>query len=152
MKVTVLVRNDHESLKAFFKNFNRVAGGRSHESKRDRFNEFRRELLIHFRMEQEIFYPALVGTASPRAATLVGRAEQDHRSIERGLRELEALSPASKAFDTRLAALIDDVTRHIAMEEEEIFGEARKSLSEYRLEELGLEMEERRKILVTLAA
>jgi hypothetical protein len=33
-----------------------------------------------------------------------------------------------------------------------MFDEARKNLPEYRLEELGLEMEDRRKILVSLAA
>jgi hypothetical protein len=44
------------------------------------------------------------------------------------------------------------VLQHIEKEEEEIFDEARKNLPEYRLEELGLELEDRRKILVTLAA
>jgi hypothetical protein len=48
--------------------------------------------------------------------------------------------------------LIAQVNRHIAMEEDAIFDEARKNLPEYRLEELGLEMEDRRKILTTVAA
>jgi hypothetical protein len=51
-----------------------------------------------------------------------------------------------------MASLISEVTQHIKMDEEEIFDEARKILPEYRLEELGLEMEDRRKILTTLAA
>jgi hemerythrin-like domain-containing protein len=48
--------------------------------------------------------------------------------------------------------LIDMVNAHVQKEEEEIFEEARKNLPEFRLEELGLEMEDRRKILQTLAA
>jgi len=47
---------------------------------------------------------------------------------------------------------MDEVTSHIEKEEEEIFDEARKNLPEFRLEELGLEMEDRRKILATIAA
>ena len=48
--------------------------------------------------------------------------------------------------------MMDMVSRHIDREEEEIFDEARKNLPEYRLEELGLEMEARRKLLTQLAA
>jgi hemerythrin-like domain-containing protein len=51
-----------------------------------------------------------------------------------------------------MTLLIEEVTRHIEKEEDEIFAEARKMLPEYRLEELGLEMEDRRKILTQLAA
>jgi hypothetical protein len=47
---------------------------------------------------------------------------------------------------------MDQVLMHIEQEEEEIFEEARKNIPEYRLEELGLEMEHRKKILTTLAA
>jgi hemerythrin-like domain-containing protein len=59
---------------------------------------------------------------------------------------------ADNSFDEKMDRLIDEVNQHIEMEEEEIFDEARKNLPEFRLEELGLEMEARRKILTTLAA
>jgi hemerythrin-like domain-containing protein len=62
------------------------------------------------------------------------------------------MNGAEKNFDAKMAQLIDAVLQHIEMEEEQIFEEARQNLSEYRLEELGLEMEDRRKILVSLAA
>jgi hemerythrin superfamily protein len=62
------------------------------------------------------------------------------------------MSASDRHFETKMADLMDEVLKHIAMEEEEIFDEARKTLPEYRLEELGLEMEERRKILTQLAA
>jgi len=53
---------------------------------------------------------------------------------------------------TKMTAMMDEVMRHIEKEEEEIFDEARKNLPEFRLEELGIEMEDRRKILTQLAA
>ena len=151
MKVTVLLKNDHDSLKALFNKFKKLSGARAQE-KRDLFDEIRRELQIQFQMEQEIFYDALTGTPSTRAAELVSQAEEQHRRAEELIQELSGVNGTEKNFDSKMTVLIDEVIRHIDMEEEEIFDEARKNLPEYRLEELGLEMEDRRKILLTLAA
>jgi hemerythrin superfamily protein len=103
-------------------------------------------------MEIEIFYPALSGTSSAAAASLVSTAVEEHESIEKMLQELSSLSPSDRTFEPKMTAMMDEVIRHIEREEEEIFDEARKNLPEYRLEELGLEMEDRRKILTQLAA
>jgi hemerythrin superfamily protein len=152
MKVTVLLRNDHETVKSLFEKFRKSNGGRNQNSKRDVFHDIRREILIHSQMEQEIFYPALAATSSQRATELVSMAEREHHAAEKLLQELNLMGAEGKDFDTKMNSLMDEVGRHIEMEEEEIFDEARKNLPEYRLEELGLEIEERRKILGTLAA
>ena len=62
------------------------------------------------------------------------------------------MNAADKAFEMKMAVLMDQVLQHIETEEEEIFDEVRKNLPEFRLEELGLEMEDRRKVVITLAA
>ena len=152
MKVTVLLRNDHEALKALFDKFKKPSASRNQNGKKDLFNEIQRELLIHSQMEQEIFYPALSSTPSNHAVDLVSTAEQEHKDVEKLLEEMRAMSGSEKNFDAKVGQLIDQVERHIEMEESEVFDEARKNLPEYRLEELGLEMEDRRKILLTLAA
>lgn len=72
--------------------------------------------------------------------------------MEELLQELGKMNPSDKNFESGVEQLMDQVVRHMEIEEEEIFDEARKNLPEFRLEELGLEMEDRRKILVTLAA
>jgi hemerythrin superfamily protein len=151
MKVTVLLRNDHEALSALFDKFKNNSRGQN--GKRDLFNQIRREILIHSQMEQEIFYPALQTTASIRATELVSEAEQEHAGIETLLQELSSMNGSDqKQFDSKMDQLMDQVNEHVQKEEEEIFDEARKTLPEFRLEELGLEMEQRRKILMTLAA
>ena len=152
MKVTVLLRNDHEALKTLFNRFKQSAGVRNQNGKKDLFNEIQEEILIHSQTEQEIFYAELSATSSTRAAELVSTAEQEHRSIEKLLHELSGMNGSEQNFESTMGQLMDQVMRHIEMEEEEIFDEARKNLPEYRLEELGLEMEQRRKILTTLAA
>ena len=152
MKVTVLLKNDHEGLTALFNKYQKPAGPRGQNGKKELFEEIRRELLIHSQMEEEIFYPALGGTSSVRAAELVSAAEQEHRAVDKLLQELSSINVADRQFDTKMSQLMELVAAHIEKEEEEIFDEARKNLPEFRLEELGLEMEDRRKILATLAA
>jgi len=139
-------------VKSLFEKFRKANGGRNQVSKREVFNDIRREILINSQMEQEIFYPALAATSSQRATELVSIAEREHHAAEKLLQELNLMGAADKDFDNKMNSLMDEVGRHIQMEEEEIFDEARKNLPEYRLEELGLEMEDRRKILSSLAA
>jgi hemerythrin superfamily protein len=148
MKATVLLRNEHETVKSLFDRYKK-ANGRNQNGKQGLFDEIRREILLHSQMEMEIFYPALAGTPSTTAGNLTATAEKDHRKIE-GL--LDSMNSQDKDFDAKMDELMQTVTQHIDMEEEQIFDEARKNLPEYRLEELGLEMEDRRKILARLAA
>lgn len=151
MKVTVLLRNDHEMVRSLFDRF-KMGNERNQNGRKELFHDIRRELLIHSQMELEIFYPALVGTSSARAADLISQAEREHHAVEKLLQEINLMGPTDKNFETKMNELMDDVDRHIEMEEEEMFDEARKNLPEFRLEELGLEMEDRRKILSSLAA
>jgi len=151
MKVTVLIRNEHENLKSMFNKYKKP-GIRNGSGRRELFNEIRREIMVHSQMEVEIFYPALEGTSSTTATNLINNAVADHRSIDKQLEELSSMNPGDRNFETGMDQMMDEVLRHIDKEEEEIFDEARKNLPEYRLEELGLEMEDRRKILTQLAA
>jgi hypothetical protein len=152
MKVTVLLKNDHEMLKSLFARYKKSSGGRAPDGKKELFNEIQREISIHSQMELEIFYPALAGTSSARSGELTEAAEHDHRGFLKLVQELDGMNASDKDFEPKLNQLIEQVERHIEFEEDEVFDEARKALPEFRLEELGLEMAERRKILNTLAA
>ena len=152
MKVTVLLRNDHEALTALLNIFKRPSSARASNGRKDLFDGIHREIRIHSQMKREIFYSALSASSSTEIAALVGRAEQQLESIEKNLRQLSGMNVSEKSFESMMTSVIDDVTRHFELDEEEIFDEARKILPEYRLEELGLELEDRKKILATLAA
>lgn len=151
MKVTVYLRKDHEAIRALFAKYKKAAG-RAQNGRKEVFAEIRREVSIHSQMETEIFYPALENTASVRAQQLVKGAVEEHQTVENLLNELAAVNGNDKQFDSKMNELIDAINAHIDIEEEEIFDEARKNLTEFRLEELGLEMEDRRRILTQLAA
>jgi hemerythrin superfamily protein len=151
MKVTAYLRKDHETIRSLFARFNNAAG-RSQNGKETIFEDIQREISLHFQMEAEIFYPELENTASVRAQELAGKALDEHHEADKMLERLAELSTGDKEFDAKMAELMKMITSHIEAEEEEIFEEARKNLPEYRLEELGLEMEARRRIMTQRAA
>ena len=148
MKGTLLLRKDHEKVQELFEKFRRGRGN----NHRTVFEEIRREISNHSDVETEIFYPALRETASRRADELVNSATADHGRIDKLLAEITSNNGNDKQFETNVNRLIDAVNEHIAFEEEEIFAEARNNFSEQRLEELGLEMEARKRILGQVAA
>jgi iron-sulfur cluster repair protein YtfE (RIC family) len=151
MKVTLLLRNEHENLKSLFDKYKKPNAWNTN-GKKELFSEIRREIIVHSQMEVEIFYPALSGTSSTTAERLVSEAREEHEAIEKSLQELNSINASERIFETKMMEMIDAVVRHIEKEEGEMFDEARKMLPEQRLEELGLEMEDRRKILTQLAA
>jgi hemerythrin superfamily protein len=150
MKATNLLRNDHEALKSLFAKLTNANGNQN--GKKELLGLIHREILMHSQMETEIFYPALEATSSPTAQELVSSALNEHEAVEKLLQELSDMSAQDRNFETKVSHLIDEVNRHIEKEEEQIFDEARTNLSEHRLEELGIEMEDRRKMLTQLAA
>ena len=151
MKVTVVLRNEHENVKSLFDKYKKPDTRRTN-GKKELFDDIRREIMVHSQIEREIFYSALTSTSSTTAASLVAAAIEDHCAIEKLLQELNGVNLSDRSFETKMARMMDEVIRHVEKEEAEIFDEARKSLAEYRLEELGLEIEDRRKILTLLAA
>jgi hemerythrin-like domain-containing protein len=152
MKITVFLRNDHEVLKSLFHRYKTPSGPRTSKGSVELVDEILREVRIHVQMEREIFYTALASAPSPSVPSRIAKAEQQLQTIEKLLRDVTGMNVSEKSFDTTMATLVEHVNRHIELDEEEIFDEARKILPEYRLEELGLEMEDRKKILSTLAA
>jgi iron-sulfur cluster repair protein YtfE (RIC family) len=152
MKVTVVLKNDHENLRALFDKFGKPASARNSNGKKELFDAIRREIMIYSQMEREILYPALSTTSSERGAELVAKAEQQHQSIDMLLEEIDRMNVGDQDVESKMRSLREEVFQHIELDENEIFDETRKTFPEYRLEELGLEMEDRRRILTTLAA
>ncbi len=146
MKVTLMLRNDHAALQNLFSSF-RSTRARGKTGRRELLQEIHRQILIHSRLESEIFYPALSATNSDRAGGLVSTAQQRNRAVQSLLQDLMSMNPSDENFSIKMDLLMDEVSRHIAMDEEEMFHEARRILPDYLLEELGVEMQRRKNSL-----
>jgi len=145
MNALNLLKKDHASVKTLFSRFDRT-GKTDLEKRNDLLAQIRREVQIHSRAEEEIFYPALKAM-NGEGRKLVSQALNDHREIEDLLTQISRLKLTAKNFDDRFESLIESVDHHIEEEEGEIFRFAEENCSEQQLEDLGRQIQERKQIL-----
>ena len=149
MKATLFLMKDHERIAALFSKY-RKARTSAQNGIAPLTEQIRREIHLHSAVETQIFYPAFVDTTSVRAAELVESAKQDHQQVETLLESIASTGNGKAADGMR--RLMEAIEAHIEREEQELFAEARLYFSEQRLEELGLEMEDQRRLMTQLAA
>ena len=140
MKATELLRNAH----ALFRRLVAEHRGSSPEKKREIFRTLKKELEIHAKVEEELFYPAVVKLRSGEARAIVRNGLEEHQALEGLLAEIDQMDVMDERYDERIAALRDSLERHLRDEEERIFTQALSHLSEARLEKIGSDMEARR--------
>jgi hemerythrin superfamily protein len=101
MKVTVLLRNDHDAIRALVARHQK-AGGRDPNQRRVALDQIRRGILIHDQMEEEIFHPALISPAGEQ----VESAKAEHQNIATLLHELDEMAPHDRNFEAKLDELL----------------------------------------------
>lgn len=139
MKATDLLRNDHQTVKTLFAEFE---GAGSADERADIFEDVREQLDVHTTVEEEIFYPA-VGRVSKEGKAEAEKAADQHQTVKNLLETLDRMDPEDDEFaDTmmRLARIVDD---HVQMEEEIIFVTV-EEMSDERLSELGSQLQRRK--------
>ena len=145
MNALNLLKKDHESVRTLFSRFERT-GKTDLEKRNDLLAQIRREIQIHLRAEEEIFYPALKAL-NGEGRQLVSQALNDHKDINDLLTQISRLKLTAKNFDDRFEALFEIVDQHVEEEEGEIFRFAEENCSEQELEDLGRQIQERKRIL-----
>ena len=145
MNVLKILKKDHSTVQNLFGKFDLV-GKTAYEKKGELFEKIRRELQLHSRAEQEIFYPALKAM-NGEGRRLASEAVKEHKDMNELLTQISRLKPADKNFDEKMETLIENVDHHVEEEEGEIFQFAEENCSEEQLEELGMLIEERKKTL-----
>ncbi len=145
MNALKLLSEDHSRVQNLFESLDGIDKS-SYEKKSELFEKIRRELQIHFRAEEEIFYPALKAF-NGEGRRLVSEEIKEHKDVAELLTRISRLKTADKNFEDKMEALIEQVDRHVAEEEGEIFRFAKENCSEDQLEELGRQIENRKKTL-----
>jgi len=145
MNALNLLKKDHESVRTLFSRFERTSKT-DLERRNDLLAQIRREIQIHSRSEEEIFYPALKAL-NGEGRQLVSQALDDHKDISDLLTQISRLKLTAKNFDDRFEALFEIVDQHVEEEEGEIFRFAEENCSEQELEDLGRQIQERKRIL-----
>lgn len=126
------LRADHARVRALFHSFAMLDP--EEEAERERLvDELCQELLLHARLEDELFYPALQALADD---SLLEDAALEHDSARELILQLETLFPGDDYFDATVAVLAEEVAHHVAREETLLFPViARAGLDDVRLGE-----------------
>lgn len=148
-KATDLLKEDHQKVKGLFQEFRGLEEDAEQEKGR-LFEQIRRELTVHAKVEEEIFYPAVRKLPEDEATDLVLEAAEEHAIVKTLLGQLESLDAGDDVFDAKMKVMMEAVEHHADEEESDMFPEARKGLDEGALVALGARIEARKSELVAI--
>lgn len=112
-----LLDADHRQVKKLFK------ARTVSQKKRELANEICRELTVHARIKEEIFYPALRDFI--KETGLLDEAEVEHASAKDLIAQLQGAADVSNKFDAKVTVLGEYIDHHVKEERGDIFTKAR---------------------------
>jgi hypothetical protein len=107
-----------------------------------------KEVRIHSKIEEEIFYPAFSEAGESSDDEKIGyEAKEEHGLVDIVLPELEATDASTELFSARAKVLKDLIEHHIREEEQSMLPRAKKLMDRDHLMELGESMMSRKEDL-----
>lgn len=138
MDAITLLKQDHKTVRALFKQFEKTSDGARRE---EIVATIIRELTVHAEVEEEVFYPA-VRQEVPEVDDDVLESYEEHRVAVWLMEQLAGLSPEDERYEARVMVFKEVVEHHVEEEEEQWFPKVREQVSRRELGELGASLEE----------
>lgn len=130
-----LIEADHRKVEDLFSEMEMAEGKKAQTC----FEQIYRELTLHAKAEELVFYPAL--REFEETEEYIEEAEEEHNSVKILLEEMKSLKLNHSEFQTKLVHLQESVTHHVEEEEEEVFAAVREAFDEQQLQDLGEEFQ-----------
>ena len=148
MNAIDLLKNDHKTVRALFEELEGTTK-RGAKKRTQLLEKIAKELDVHTKIEEEIFYPAFKAAAGEgEDEALYFEALEEHRAAgELVLPDLQATDPTTDRFSGRAKVLKEMIEHHAGEEEKEMFPKARKLFNRAELRELGDRLRQRKKEL-----
>jgi len=143
----VLLREDHNEIRRLFKRFEKAAEDAT-DTKGEIVEGIIELLTVHTYLENEVMYPE-VRRLLPDLEDDVLESYEEHHVADLLVLELASMEPDAERFDAKVTVLIENVTHHMAEEEDDWFPKVRSGLGRKQLQELGARMTELRKTAPT---
>ncbi len=140
MDATTLLRREHEHLRGLFRRLPRASG----EARVESIREIAAELILHWQLEDEFFYPALGAAGDTEARQLALDARCEHGRLEGLIERLLARHPAEADDEAAVAELERRALDHVHDEETRIFPLAARVLGSPALDAIGRDLARRR--------
>ena len=138
--VVEMLKQDHQTVKKLFEEFNEAEG----KAKAEIAKTVIQELEVHADLEERLIYPAIRDEVD--ADDMMNEAVEEHHLVHVLIAELKKLKPSDERFDAKFNVLGELVTHHIEEEEGEILPQAEDSKIDW--EELTSRVMKRKEQLV----
>jgi len=143
MDALSLLKADHDKVKKMLADGEQTTE-RAEKTRREVFDGLKAEMMLHERIEEEIFYPAL--KEHPRAKDIVLEGYEEHHVVDDIMGELEATDVTDETWAAKFKVMKENIEHHIEEEEGEMFKQARQVFDADELEQLGGRMAELKKV------
>ena len=137
MDAIALLKADHDKVKKMLADGDETTE-RAEKTRTELFDRLKSEMLIHERIEEEIFYPAL--KSHPKARDIVLEGYEEHHVVDEIMGELEATDVADEIWGAKFKVMKENIEHHIEEEEGDMFKQARQVFDADELEALGARM------------
>ena len=141
MDAISLLKADHDKVKKMLAEGESTTE-RGEKTRTELFATLKGEMIVHERIEEEIFYPEL--KAHPKAKDIVLEGYEEHHVVDEIMGELEALDVTDETWGPKCKVMKENIEHHIEEEEGEMFKQARQVFSDEELAELGDRMQARK--------
>ena len=124
MEIYDRIKQDHDHARALLK---ALKEERSNDKRAALFDELKREIWVHAKVEETVFYLPLIDRRKTRAESL--EALNEHHIANSLLEEMDTVPQDNDMWASKLGVLKETLEHHMHEEEDEVFVEARKVLS-----------------------
>jgi len=138
MDAIALLKADHDKVKKMLAEGESTTE-RGEKTRTELFATLKGEMIVHERIEEEIFYPALKD--HPKAKELVLEAYEEHHVVDTIMAEIGEVPFEDEAWGAKLTVMKENIEHHIEEEEGEMFKQALSVFDRDELEDLGTRME-----------
>lgn len=136
MNAVELLKKQHREVEQLFADFE---DAESPEARRDAFNEIADALAVHATIEEKHFYPTV---KQEQTEEILLDSVEEHLEVKRAIADLLQMDAADDDFGPQVKELKENVERHVAVEEGELFPTVERLFDKVALERLGAVMED----------
>ena len=138
MHTLQLLQDDHQQAILLMHRIKAESGQADSSGRLQLFHQLKEALILHARVEELHLYPVFQQSEITRDSAR--QALDDHRAIKALLEGLQGMPPDFQ-WVAKFNELYEKATRHMKMEEEELFGHSAEVLTQQEAEELGRKVE-----------
>lgn len=143
MDIYERIKADHDEARDLMDQIKKV---RSDKKRTELFEYFMRDMWLHHKLEEAVFYRTLAESRKTRDESF--EAENEHHIANGLLEELSTMRCDTAQWDSKFGVLCEVIDHHMEEEEDETFAEARAVIDDKVAKKMGKQFDDRKKVLM----